>query len=807
MVLKTKVNIDGITVKDDSAGLDPKLIFRWEFERTNESGIAELVIDAPRKIMNTVELSIGKAISVWKGFTTSTDEKIFEGFISEFETSGGVIKIECKDKMWDLIRRNVNKIYDANADPQAGVISEIARDLIETFAGLNAEVVATGTEEGRTIEKFRCIHTDIYERIMALAKAVDYQVWYDAQNDVVKFEPRGYNASGITLAVGQEIIGVPEWDYDTSQMINDLRVDGAVSETQLRLPLSGAGQIATTEGFETDRIILPKTPETVELLLDGTNPPTTIRQGGSQDGTTGNYYFVDRENKEVKPIESTTFPSGNFAIVRYTWLAPSPIHMANQDSKDNFGIFEKQITLSDIITVADAEARASEILNRFSTPFLVGSILIRSSQVLNVKVGDTVVIVDGISSPNINGEFVITKQTLKYPGENQKLIIGDKELRLADWQMNVEERLKRLEEQFLKNQDLILELFNFQNQFTSSPRYRKVQISNIGGDTLIWGSPSFGIWGQFKWGNQATFGFVLGHATAGVLGTSKLGSNTSTPVDHFVQQYQNIYTEEFIDTDFKDVEETSASWTTVGNLTFSSENINQTNSNGYDDLQDTDWRAQTFTVGSNKISLDRVTLKLFRNGTIGNVIVSIRATSGGVPTGSDIVSGSFNGDTLTMDDNGEEKIIVFNDFAILEASTIYAIILRAPDQAVNQLSWRIDTTNPYSGGSAYLSSNSGGAWSPISGMDFWFKIPGRQVAQSSGVDFNNSLITQAKLTATEVSGTFDYEISANGGANWEAMTNGVLHNFANSGMDLQFRIKENAGSTGQISKVVITNYH
>ena len=76
---------------------------------------------------------------------------------------------------------------------------------------------------------------------------------------------------------------------------------------------------------------------------------------------------------------------------------------------------------------------------------------------------------------------------------------------------------------------------------------------------MIGGSDDFGIWGTAKWGSTANISFVLGNSQAAILGTSKLGSQSSEPVDHFISQYQDTYLEEFIDDDFEG-SNTTATW-------------------------------------------------------------------------------------------------------------------------------------------------------------------------------------------------------------------------------------------------------
>ena len=627
--LLTKVQIDGVTIHDDTAGT-PRLLTSFEYERTIERGISELDMNVLQSTNDTVTLTVGKTVSIWIGFTTSTDTKIFEGFISDFNPDGGLIRITCRDKMWDLVRKIVNNIY-LDTGAQAGQVSAIVKDLIETFGGLTSDEQATGTAVGQTIAEFRCDQTDIYERLMALSKAVQFQLFYDAANDTVHFEPRGFTASGTTLTVGTEIIAIPKWTDDTSMMVNDLRVDGAVHETNLRFPTSGTGKIETTANFENDAITLPKTPESVKLTIDAVDPPTTIREGGGEDSSTSNFFFVDKENKKVKPATGTTFATDDFAFVDYTWLAPAPVRQRRQSSIDSFGAFEKEIELTDIQTIADAEARTSQILDRFSTPFLVGELLVKSVSTISLNVGDTVRVVDTFNKPNRDLDLIITKQIIKYPGANQELTVGDQALRMKDWQFNVEERIKRLEEQFLKNQDLIQELFDFANTITIQPRYRRIFTETVGGTNI----------------------FILSNSTYGLLGTTGQLGNTDlgAETDHFVQQFENSYTENFIDSDFEDTSGT-ASWSTTGSVTF---------------------------------------------------------TSG-------------------------------------------------------------------------------------------------QIALSKSVDFNNGTITAATLNSTEVSGSFTYEMAADG-STFESVTPGTAHTFSTTGTDLRFRITENAASTGEISQVTIGSYH
>ncbi|MCP6727614.1 MAG: hypothetical protein KJI69_06405 [Patescibacteria group bacterium] len=790
--LLTKVIINGVTIKDDSVGT-PNLLINFEYERTIERGISEMDMVVLQSTNDTVALAVGQTVSVFTGFTTSTDAKMFEGFISDFSTDGGVIRIACRDKMWDLVRKIVNNVY-LDTGPQAGQVSAIASDLISTFGGLTASVVASGTAIGETIAEFRCDQTDIYERLMALAKAVQYQTFYDAVNDNVKFQPRGFTDSGTTLTVGTEIIGLPKWGNDTSMMVNRLRVDGAVQETDLRFPLSGTGEIGVTTDFETAGITLPETPESAKLTIDSSDPPTTIREGGGQDSSTTNFWFMDKENKQIKPATGTTFAANDFAFVDYTWLAPAPVRERNQDSIDTFGLWDKEITLNDIQTIADAEARTAQILSRFSTPFLVGEILVKSVSTISLNVGDTITVVDTLSKPNINQNLIITKQVIKYPGSNQELTVGDEALRMRDWQFNVEERLKRLEERNLKNQDLIGELFDFANTLTTSPRYRRLftEAYNTGNNVMIWNNPDHGIWNTDNWGTAATA--------------------FDAEADHFIQQFENSYTENFIDEDFEDSSGT-ASWSTTGSVTFTSGQIALSKSVDFNN-----GTINAATLNSTEVSGSftyEMTVGILSSsegpnspGTVvddSNIGTRIWGSPENAKISDDVYTSPAGGGTNVKENSikivkggvitGEDKS-TGTSIPVTETTFSYGNSTDLWDET-----WVPSDINNVNFGVVFSSINDFGTSHYLKATNFGFSIPTEATIKGILVEIELIQIS-FKTNIDHIRITVHYSTPV-----FETVTPGTAHTFTVTGTDLRFRITENAASTGEISQVIITNYH
>lgn len=124
----------------------------------------------------------------------------------------------------------------------------------------------------------------------------------------------------------------------------------------------------------------------------------------------------------------------------------------------------------------------------------------------------------------------------------------------------------------------------------------------------------------------------------------------------------------------------------------------------------TSWFAQSFTAGMGG-QLERVDVDLFCSGCTGttpNVTVSIRATSGDLPTGADLASATIPGFSSGA---GGYYAAVFASPATLTAGTKYAIVVRAASNpSSGTYAYVISSRSPYAGGRRSTSSNSGGTW-------------------------------------------------------------------------------------------------
>ncbi|KKN74740.1 hypothetical protein LCGC14_0387820 [marine sediment metagenome] len=142
------------------------------------------------------------------------------------------------------------------------------------------------------------------------------------------------------------------------------------------------------------------------------------------------------------------------------------------------------------------------------------------------------------------------------------------------------------------------------------------------------------------------------------------------------------------------------------------------------------WHAQTFTTSAGHTT-SSVKLKVYRTGSPGTITVSIRAVDeDGKPTGSDLATGTTDGDTLTTSSIAEWREITFVAAYSLVIDTQYAIATRAlSGSSGNTVNWRDVASGSYTGGRFRNSSNGGTTWGDaFAATDFMFEVWGDPIA-------------------------------------------------------------------------------
>ena len=154
-----------------------------------------------------------------------------------------------------------------------------------------------------------------------------------------------------------------------------------------------------------------------------------------------------------------------------------------------------------------------------------------------------------------------------------------------------------------------------------------------------------------------------------------------------------------------------------------------------------DWCSQIITP-STSYSASIISLKLERGagGGGGTIYVGIRATSAGLPTGSDLSTGTISDSVVTT---RAWYNVTLSSPVSLTAGTSYAVVVRCSDGSAfyqRGYYWDCDTVAPYGYPEPGLySMNAGGTWNNYNYV-FMFAVYG-----GSSPSVNNTLTIQAPV--------------------------------------------------------------
>ena len=474
--------VESRTYKFTIGGVDvTSFVLKAEVLRDIGNNITNARILLNRKADTLVifdEDNINHTVVIQRGTVTSTDNTIFQGAIYKLSNDSFNYILECKNKLQELVRAEVTKSYDKDIDASAGVISEIVDDLVTTFGGLSTTAASIqGSGSTLLLSKFICNNADVYERCEKLSQLIDWQFYYNDDDDTVYFEPRGFPSSGESLTVGTNILNVPKWEYDRKEMVNILTIKGAEDLVET----TESGQIGVTTGYTTSSVVLTEKPESVKVFADSSNPPTTLRIGGSESSSNHDYE-IDDINKKIVWSSNYTPGGSDYVEVRYSYRAPRPVIAKNYPSIATHGDWKKTFFLKELKFVGDIETYADGYVSKYGTPFIKTSLKVNNAT--EFYPGQTVTVVD--NDKGINKELLITRIKLQYPYKHDEVVVEDKLLRTADWFVGVSDRIRRLEEDTSEVTDILNHVISVDRIFKPRRRYMKLQRDKIF-DSFIFG--------------------------------------------------------------------------------------------------------------------------------------------------------------------------------------------------------------------------------------------------------------------------------------------------------------------------------
>ena len=505
-------------------------------------------------------LSKFQQVIIWEATSGTLEQdsnRKFKGNIAKIERSTGEIVVTAYDELWKAVQTIVNQTYDVNIDTEAGEGSEIFIDLASQ-AGLTADsttVVATGTTTTDIVlDKFVCKNAEVYERMQTLTDIYDYQFYYMADVDKVFFEPRGFSSNTNFLFSGGDNNNIQEfaiWKEDSTKIFNRVEIVGAFDEVNTTEEFNGTGaQTTFTLSFE---------PEIVQVVVDGVE-----QVGGVLGSSTPLDYTIDKSNMQIV-FDSGSIPASgtNNVDVFYSYRQPRDIIRFNESSISELGrTISNRFTFKDIQSVDDAMSRGDKLLDIYSNEFVSTRVKItpQTAEDFGILAGQTIRIID--DRQQIDRNVVIKKTITLFPDNFVELELGDKEVRIASIDFDNSKRLKRLEEEESKTGTIITA--NKGLKHTDVVKRRDLRVNeqdyDSGSGVSIWGAGSAE--GFFDWGS-------------GLWGTDD--DAFLAEVEHTNNQADDVYDEDFNDTDYRDAT-TTATWTGTGSVTFTSGQVALTES-------------------------------------------------------------------------------------------------------------------------------------------------------------------------------------------------------------------------------------
>ncbi len=493
-----------ILVEIGEVDVTSKLI-NAEKTKTYGESVTKYDFEFTKDVYDLIAVSNSNTVTVYLDSSTPPTTKVFSGFVDLFKPEDGQIKITAKDELAALINKQIMHEYDSSVPGDAaypdGKISNIFADIVVTFGGLttiSSAFVGTLTcQDSGTdlvLTKFICRNADPFERCKKLAETLDWVFYYKASEDKVFFEPKNYTTNANILTVGTEIVELPTWEYDRSEMINDLRLEGAQQLVQGTQFFTGDG---STTVFTLSNIPVA----TAVYYSSAKNYASSAKLAGEilvgdvPDSISTHAYELD---KKKKTVAFTSFTPANDAdnniLAEVTYYAPIPVHLQESESKTLYGTYAKTIILTDVITLEDAWKRGENLLSVYNKPFKSAKIKVKWTNDLDLEIGQSIRIVDSINEPNVDEYLTIYKIIDLYPQNIVELEVGDRQFTIEEYQANLIERVKRLEETVIGTTDAVTEIVQNEIQIDVVPESVTVLIEDIN-DSFILGHPNNAILG------------------------------------------------------------------------------------------------------------------------------------------------------------------------------------------------------------------------------------------------------------------------------------------------------------------------
>ena len=465
----TKVQINSVDVSS--------YLLKWDVEENFGNPVYPAKISLVSTVTSAVTLAAYQRVEIWEGYTTSTDLKIFDGYVESYEPEPGRIAVKAFNKLYACNRTLLGAVkYDKNlvGNPiySAGKYSDAFYDLVTTYAGLSATNGTTIQDSGTAliITQLNCFQKSVKERIDRISEALDWHYFYKASDDKVYFQPKQFTTNATTLTVGGNVVNVPKWKYDKTDLINDLRIDGLYQDSGVTQSFTGNGSTTVFTLSYTpvgDVALYYSAAKNYETTAKTEQERKVLGVTGSSSGSFD--FTVDKINRQLTTSGFTAAAGTNNLLAEYVASIPNPVHMIDDTSITSYGRSQRNIVLTDVLTVADAESRARMVLDKFKNPFQSTELHVAHNSSFAATVGQSIQVVDAVNSPSVSSYFTIFGITRRYPGGYDILSVGNREFDPPEMFINMFERLHSLEQEDFNENGVAVELRDATMDLTLEP--------------------------------------------------------------------------------------------------------------------------------------------------------------------------------------------------------------------------------------------------------------------------------------------------------------------------------------------------
>ena len=128
----------------------------WDFYKEWDIAIDQITIVLSPSVLDFIDVETGLSLTIKRGFSIVSEDFVFNGIITLVEPATDKVTVTAKGKLQEMIKEQRVKSWDIDIDTEAGVGSEIAKNII-THSHLlynSSSIVSTGTTADRKIQKF-----------------------------------------------------------------------------------------------------------------------------------------------------------------------------------------------------------------------------------------------------------------------------------------------------------------------------------------------------------------------------------------------------------------------------------------------------------------------------------------------------------------------------------------------------------------------------------------------------------------------------------------------------------------------------